>query len=189
MVSSAPVSPGATVAAIRHASGVLGMWNDVWPGHSGQMSRQGTSILSRSSISSSFLAHPLSGCRFRAVCGMEWHIRNWLRVRTLQTSEPRVRTDQFVQPLARPFSGGREVTVDGRCWHGECFLSSRQAARPRCATGRAPVERETLGRLLGRSRTDLRLCCLCSPRQQEAFIGRCMVERGDLGSVNGTLSF
>jgi len=40
------------------------------------------------------------------------------------------------------------------------------------------MERETLGHLLGRSRTDLRLRCLCSPRQQEAFVERCLIERG-----------
>jgi hypothetical protein len=40
------------------------------------------------------------------------------------------------------------------------------------------MERETLGHLLGRARTDLRLCCLCSPRQQEVFVERCLIERG-----------
>jgi len=40
------------------------------------------------------------------------------------------------------------------------------------------MERETLGHLPGRSRTDLRLCCLCSPRQQEALVYRCLIERG-----------
>jgi len=40
------------------------------------------------------------------------------------------------------------------------------------------MEGETLGHLLRRSRTDLRLRCLCFPRQQEAFVERCLVERG-----------
>ena len=38
--------------------------------------------------------------------------------------------------------------------------------------------RETLGHLPGRARTDLRLRCLCSPRQEEVFVERCLIERG-----------
>lgn len=98
-----------------------------------QVHRQATSILLGNSIDSFALAHPLSGCRIRNVCGMEWHIRHWLRVRTLQTLEPRIPCSQAVGLVARHFSERREGPVGARCWHGECFFSPHAAARSTCA--------------------------------------------------------